>query len=508
MGLLFFPRGGSAHVCRYLGLALEDAGWSTALVAGSVGGPGESTHGPTFFSGLELHHLDYTEAIAAFERGGSAIEAPVPLHPSYEDREGAPDVVLAAVDPTLARHLAAAWESPLEAAGAAAADILHLHHLTPQHDAARARWPEVPLLAHLHGTEIKLIEAIEERAAVAAALGTTLAGMGEPGACGWRRDALSEAQSEILDTTRWSQWRHGAFWAAHLRGQASRADHVVAVSPPDRATAVSLLRLDEDRVTDVPNGVDTEHFRPRAVSPSERTALLRRCLVEDARGWDESGVPGSVRYTPADVDRMLGPDGAGTVLIFVGRFTGAKRVPLLVEAFARAKARATGPLSLLVWGGHPGEWEGEHPVTTARRVGGDGLYFAGWRGHEDLPDGLAVSDALVMPSVNDSYPQTPLEAMAVGLPVIATLSGGFPSMINLDPSLPTGWLVSPDDVEALADALLQATQTPGELARRGAAALDHARRNLSWTGRVSAVEDAYARATDRAQRRAAGGSDH
>lgn len=70
-------------------------------------------------------------------------------------------------------------------------------------------------------------------------------------------------------------------------------------------------------------------------------------------------------------------------------------------------------MSLLA-GRPPGEWEAEHPVTTSRRVGSERLYFAGWRGHDDLPDGLAVCDALVMPSVDDSSPQTPLEAMAVG----------------------------------------------------------------------------------------------
>ena len=502
MGLLFFPRGGSAHVCRYLGLALEQADWSTALVSGSVGVAGEMTHAPTFFAGLEVHHLDYSDAIARFEQGGSAIAAPVPLHPSYEDREGAPDVVLAAVDPAQAPHLAAAWEAPLAAAGAADTDILHLHHLTPQHDAAHRRWPEVPVVAHLHGTELKLIEAVEERAAVAAALGTDLAGMSAPGAGPWDTGALTEQQVEIVETTRWPQWRHGAFWTRRLREQAARADHVVTVSPPDRFTAMSLLGLAEDRVTDVPNGVDTEYFRPRQTTPTERADLLRRWLVDDAQGWDETGIPGSVRYSRSDVDGMIGPEGDGAVLIFVGRFTGAKRVPLLIEAFAMAKARAERPMSLLVWGGHPGEWEGEHPVAAARRTGADGVFFAGWRGHEDLPDGLAISDALVMPSVNDSYPQTPLEAMAMGLPVIATLSGGFPSMINLDPARPTGWLVPPDDPQALAAALVEAVHQPGELLRRGQAAADHARDHLSWSGRVAGFEDAYARARDRAPRRA------
>src|ERR1019366_9771061 len=95
-------------------------------------------------------------------------------------------------------------------------------------------------------------------------------------------------------------------------------------------------------------------------------------------------------------------------------------------------------VSLLVWGGHPGEWEGEHPVTVARRIGLDGVFFAAWRGHDDLPQALAACDAVVTPSVNDSYPQTPLEAMAVGRPVIATWSGGFPLMVKLDPVRPTG----------------------------------------------------------------------
>jgi glycosyltransferase involved in cell wall biosynthesis len=151
----------------------------------------------------------------------------------------------------------------------------------------------------------------------------------------------------------------------------------------------------------------------------------------------------------------------------------------------------------VVWGGHPGEWEDEHPVTVAREVCPDGVFFAGWRGHDDLPRALAASDALVMPSVDDSYPQTPLEAMAVGLPVIATNSGGFPLVVNLDPARPTGWLVPPDDERALSETLVEAANRPQEMSRRGAAALAHARTNLSWAGRVDKFEDAYARARDR-----------
>ena len=504
MGLLFFPRGGSAQVARYLAVALGGAGWDVSVVSGSLGAPGEETHAPTFFGDVALRQVDYSPALATFEAGGSALEAPVPLHPSYEDREGAPDVVLSAVDPALQDHLSAVWRQPLADAGADEAQLFHLHHLTPQHDAARARWPHVPLVAHLHGTEIKFLEAIEARRALAATLGTTLVGMPEAVAGGSvATGGLDEAALDLLTTTRWDQWRHGEHWAAHLRRQAAAADHLVVVSPPDRATATTLLGVPAASVTDVPNGVETDRFHPRPAPPEARRASFRRWLVEDPQGWDASGVPGSVRYREHDLDHLLGPDGETTVVIYVGRFTDAKRVPLLVRAFAIARHRSRRPLSLVVWGGHPGEVEGEHPVTVAREVGEQGIFFAGWRGHEDLPAGLAASDVLVMPSVNDSFAQTALEAMATGLPVLATLSGGFPSMINLDPARPTGWLVPPDDPEALADALVTVVDDPDEVRRRGRAALDHARAELSWAGRVAGFEHAYAAATERHARRAA-----
>jgi len=507
MGLLFFPRGGSAQVTRYLAAALQRADWSVSLVAGSLGSPGASTHAPTFFGDIELHHLDYSPAVEAHETGGSALTVDIPMHPSYEDRIGAVDPVLAAVDPALADHLTSVWDRPFRAAGSERADLFHLHHLTPQLDAVVRRWPTAPIVVHLHGTDIKFLQAVEARMAVAAALSRTLAEM--PAAVkdpSLDTDALDPRQLDVLHTTRWSQWQHGEFWVDRLRRQARTADHLVVVSPPDRTTAIPLLGLAPAQVTALPNGVDIERFRPRHLSSAERRACFRRWLVEDPQGWSEAGEPGSVSYGEADLDRLLGVDGSTKVLVYVGRFTAAKRVPLLVRAFARARLRTTRPLSLMVWGGHPGEWEGEHPVTVAHRIGTEGVYFAGWRGHEDLPEGLAACDALVMPSVDDSFAQTALEAMAVGRPVLATNSGGFPSMINLDPGRPTGWLVEPDDIEALAEAMVEVGERDVEREDRGRAALAHAQANLSWDGRVNALEQVYESAGEHRGRRVAGAS--
>ena len=483
------------------------ADWSVELVTGSLGNQGDDTHAPTFFAGSAVQYLDYSDAVRAFEIGGSAIAAPVPMHPSYEDREDAPDVLLAAVPPALAGHLSAVWEPAFRAAGAAQADVFHLHHLTSQHDAVRRCWPEGVVVAHLHGTELKFLQAVNERVAFAHSVGTTLHGMPAWALTNvhtWRD--MDGPGGELLRTTRWDQWQHGEAWRTRLRSQAAAADHLVVVSPDDRATAVEVLGVDAERVSAVPNGVDTNTFRPRPVTRSERRTLMRRWLVEDPQGWDETAVAGTVAYRDDDLERLLGPDGDAVVLIFVGRFTAAKRVPLLLRAFARARPRFSRPASLLVWGGHPGEWEGEHPVTVARSSGAAGVYFAGWRGHDDLPDALAACDALVMASVDDSYPQAPLEAMAVGLPVIATLSGGFPQMINLDPARPTGWLVPPDDEPALAEAMIDAVNRPDEISRRGSAALDHAQTHLSWSGRVDDFNQVYALARDRRRRNRTRGS--
>jgi glycosyltransferase involved in cell wall biosynthesis len=503
MGLLFYPRGGSAYVVRYLSPALERAGWQVSLATGSLGQIGVSTNAATFFAGLDVHPLDATAAVEAFERGEDAIAQPQPMHPSYEDREGVPDVVFASVAPELAEHLAAVWEAPMRAAGAADADVLHLHHLTPQLDAACRYWPDVPRVVHLHNTELLLLGAIAARRAVAEALGESLATMPSAAARHRLASALDREQQEILMSTRWDAWRHGDFWSDHLHRLAREADHLIVVNEDNRQSAVSTLGVPEDRVTVIPNGVDLDQFEAHPRAGGARRAAYRRWLVDDARGWAEDGEPGSVRYAEADLDRLLGPDDDATVLLYVGRFTEAKRVPNLVRAFARARDRFDGPASLVVWGGHPGEFEGRHPVTVAREEGDDGIFFTGWRGHDDLPAGLALSDVLVLASVDDGYPQTPLEAMAVGLPVVASRSGGLPTIVNTDPARPTGWLVPPDDVDALADALVQVVNRPAERAARAANARAHARAVLSWDGLVPRFEAVYALATEAAGRRVA-----
>jgi glycosyltransferase involved in cell wall biosynthesis len=425
--LFFFPRGGSAQVARALARALPAAGWQVTLAAGSLGRCGEPTHAASFFAGVGVEPLDYSPALELAE----PLAAPVPFPPSYEDRPDAPDRVFAAVDAAAHGRLVAAWIDVLARAGAGRAELLHLHHLTPANEAVARSFPSLPVLGQLHGTELAMLRLIAAGA--------------PPG------------------------WRYAQDWGRRLRTWARRCALLV-VPPGAEADAALLLGLERAKLRGLPSGVELERFSRRPLAAGERLAFWRRWLVEQPRGWDQSGRPGSIAYR----DEELAPFRAGgPVFLYVGRYTAVKRLPLLISAHARAVERLGTPAPLVLVGGHPGEWEGEHPLATARRIGNRQVFLAGWRPHEELPRALNAADALVLPSVAEAFGLVLVEAMACGLPVIACRAPG-PAAIVADGR--TGWLIPPDDEDALVDALVAAARGQEERRARGRRAQRDSRR--------------------------------
>jgi glycosyltransferase involved in cell wall biosynthesis len=168
-----------------------------------------------------------------------------------------------------------------------------------------------------------------------------------------------------------------------------------------------------------------------------------------------------------------------------------KRLSLLLRAYARVRSRLGVVAPLIIWGGHPGEWEGEHPYSVVTRERIDGVFFVGWRGHEELRVGLNCADLLVVPSVGEAFGSVSLEAMSAGLPVVATRTGGPPTFLNLDDHSPEGWLIPPDDEDALVEVLVTALTCP--TARRARADAAHAlvRRGYSWQAVADKVAGVY-----------------
>ncbi|MFB7618311.1 glycosyltransferase family 4 protein [Kitasatospora sp. NPDC056181] len=215
----------------------------------------------------------------------------------------------------------------------------------------------------------------------------------------------------------------------------------------------------------------------------KRLANLHRWLITDPRGWGENRPPGSIRYHDADLSRLRDPATGRLrpLLLWVGRFLEFKKVPVLLEAFRQVREQVPVAPALLMWGGYPGECEGEHPADIAHRLGIDpDVYFVGWRGHDELPAGLHTADLMVAPAVNEPFGMVYLEAMGCAIPPIATATGGPARTITSAGHDATGWLVRPDDPASLAAAIRQALIDPRERARRAANGARHVQDVYGW----------------------------
>jgi glycosyltransferase involved in cell wall biosynthesis len=81
----------------------------------------------------------------------------------------------------------------------------------------------------------------------------------------------------------------------------------------------------------------------------------------------------------------------------------------------------------------------------------------------DIPDILRTFDLFVLPSRSEGMSNTILEAMASGLPVLATCVGGNPDLVTPE----TGTLTPAGDVDSMAEAIVAYMRTPGKLAAEG-----------------------------------------
>lgn len=428
--ILFSPRGGSAHAARALAQGLRDQGCAVTLLAGSRGDQGVHGDARAFYG--DVRRVDFDLALAsATPQRFTAASGSAPLHPSYEDRAGAPDRVFAVLDDHEYALQVDAWSRELTRAGARDADVLHLHHLTPINEAAARVAPHVPIVGQLHGTELLMLERI--------------AGPDPP------------------------DWPHATAWARRMRRWAQRCARIV-LAPAAVQRAVSLLQVPRERFVTVSNGVDLELFQSR---PVQRGTFWHRVLVDSPRGWLPHEPAGSARYDEADVTALA----AGVVLLYVGRFTAVKRLDRLISAFGRAQQRLQTPAGLVLVGGHPGEWEGEHPAQIAERLEVAQVFLAGWHTHAELPEFLSAADAVVLTSQREQFGQVIVEGMACGLPAVATRSLGPAAIIS---NGETGWLVAPDDDEGLVAALTEVANDRQERERRGDLARILVRKRYSW----------------------------
>jgi len=237
------------------------------------------------------------------------------------------------------------------------------------------------------------------------------------------------------------------------------------------------------------------YLADRYVTPSE---VARRELLAYGYYGPERvrAIPNGVEIPPDDpaararIRAELGL-GAAPVLVSTSRFHPIKGVRHLLDAFALL--RAAFPSVRLVLAGDGAERQ--NLTEQARQLGvADAVVFTGFRA--DVADLLRAADLFALPSLREGLPNGALEAMAAGLPVVATAADGVPDAV-VDGE--TGLLVPPGQAAPLRDAVARLLTEPNLAARMGHAGRERVREHFSLE-RTLADSEAYCIETRDARR--------
>jgi N-acetyl-alpha-D-glucosaminyl L-malate synthase BshA len=175
------------------------------------------------------------------------------------------------------------------------------------------------------------------------------------------------------------------------------------------------------------------------------------------------------------------------ILMHVSNFRPVKRVRDVVDVFARVAREI--PSTLVMVGDGPDRVEAEH---EAQRLGvGDDVFFLGKL--DVVAPLLASADLFLLPSQNESFGLSALEALATGVPVIGTRAGGLPEVVR---DGETGALLPVGDVTGMAAAAIDLLGDPVAWAAFSKLAAEDARARFSLDAVVAQYEAFYTRALE------------
>ncbi|ALD13701.1 glycosyltransferase [Clavibacter capsici] len=245
-------------------------------------------------------------------------------------------------------------------------------------------------------------------------------------------------------------------------GVGRRADAVVATCS-DEAAELVRAGVDAARITVIPCGVDIEHFTPRS-------------------------------YADTDADTDAG-SGAPMRVMVVGRLVPRKGVDLAITALGILADRGQRDVELVIVGGSGDaagateDAEARRLMDAARAAGvADRVRLHGRVSQADMPAVMRSADVVVCAPWYEPFGIVPLEAMASGVPVVASAVGGLTDSV-VDGV--TGILVPPRDPAAIADALGMLLADPARRRALGRAGRDRMEHGYSWATVAARTADAY-----------------
>ena len=256
--------------------------------------------------------------------------------------------------------------------------------------------------------------------------------------------ARSDIVHEVAANGRWGRW------LLRLPGS------LLVNSYAAKRNAVEYGR-DGDDVHVLPNVIDLAAF--------------------DEAAARESGVDGGS-------SRQSGGGNGGITVVGVGTLVRAKRFDRFLRAIAKARSLGA-PVRGVIVGDGP-ELASLEELARGLSILGGGVEFLGRR--PDIPRLLHASHVYALTSEHEGFPNVVLEAMAAGLPVVATPAGDAAVVVEEDV---TGYVVPHDDVEALAAKLAMLAASEQLRERLGAAGRRAVERRYAAEGFATRIAESY-----------------
>jgi len=197
-----------------------------------------------------------------------------------------------------------------------------------------------------------------------------------------------------------------------------------------------------------------------------------------------------MRISPQAVRQELSIGEKCKIILFVGNLLPIKGVEYLIEAMTKVVQNY--PESRLVVAGVDFQSGKLQELAQEKNLQGK-VVFAGFIPPDRIPEYMVAADVFVLPSLSEGFPNVLLEAMAAGLPIVATRVGGLPEIVTEGEN---GFLVEPRNSQQLAEKIMLLLQD--EEIRKGFSTNNIKKaEQYSWSKIVTSLEEVYLKAKKR-----------